>query len=493
MTTLAVWSQNRRLGQITLDGKRLTGSTPALQNIADVAAMRAGGDVAKAYAALDGWTNGYLTIITAPPPPTQAAAWDPGKHRRKGKGEHGGGEFTDMDATGLPPVPADLSQLSRDQLIGLLADQAGWIVDHNLAGHPAARARLRALRGALHGDGHARPGDPASTPQPGTPGALLTSMAGDYHIEPGVTAARKQEITTALAHLPGTVRQDIKNNGMMRRVTIRQRNWDTEAPEGTVTAIGRYDTDRRELTISAESGDAGQTGVHESLHAFDREPSGAAGRFSRQADFTGIAAAIRADAQRHPGMTDPHYAPDGAPPGRLGQRLLEAGNAEMFAELGADYLAGYPYNLQVRGATAGALPAAISRRLDAYYSGVFHAPRAKPGRRARAAAETGGRAPLSCTRTASPDGWLFTDTDGAPVSPVTGDVADRSLTLLAEQGPHAAVPGRVDPRADIPLILLQAGHADKPQVERLPEAHPGAARPPPPARSRYLLDKHASP
>ena len=64
--TLTVYSATRSLGQITLDGGRLAGSTPGLQEIADVALRKAGGDPAKAYAQLDGWTNGYLTIITAP-------------------------------------------------------------------------------------------------------------------------------------------------------------------------------------------------------------------------------------------------------------------------------------------------------------------------------------------------------------------------------------------------------------------------------------------
>lgn len=65
MKTLAVYTASRDLGRITLDGTRLTGSTSGLQNVADVAAMRAGGDVTQAYADLEGWTNGYLTIIPA--------------------------------------------------------------------------------------------------------------------------------------------------------------------------------------------------------------------------------------------------------------------------------------------------------------------------------------------------------------------------------------------------------------------------------------------
>lgn len=64
--TLAVYSEVRQLGSITLDGGKLTGTGPALQNVADVAVKQAGGDPAKAYAQLDGFTNGYITIITDP-------------------------------------------------------------------------------------------------------------------------------------------------------------------------------------------------------------------------------------------------------------------------------------------------------------------------------------------------------------------------------------------------------------------------------------------
>jgi hypothetical protein len=439
MTTLAVYSATRLLGEITLDGKRLTGSTPALQNVADVVAQRAGGDVAKAYAALTGWTNGYLTITTAPAAAgggAQAAAWDPAKHRRKNRGQPGGGEFTDTDGAGLPPVP-DLSKMSRDQLITLLADQAGWVVDHNLGGHPEARERLRAIRDALHaGPAGQAPGGP----RPGTPEALLASMTGNYDIEPGVPAAQKQHIAAALARLPAPVRQDIKNYGTMRQVSIRQHNWQTEAPEGTVTAIGSYNTDSRTLTISADSGDAAQTAVHESLHAWDRGPTGAPGRFSRQPDFTAIAGLIRDAARRHPRLADPHYAPAGAPPGRLGQRLLDAGNAEMFAELGADYLAGYPYNLHDRGSATGALPPPIRARLDAYYTGVFHIPR-KPARRTTAAAaDAADLTALSCVRTTNPPSWLFTTADGTAVSPETGEPAAPGAAAAASRTDEARGP-----------------------------------------------------
>jgi hypothetical protein len=65
--TLAVYTEARTLGQITLSGGQLTGSSPGLQEVADVAVRRAGGDPAKAYAQLEGFTNGYITIITDPP------------------------------------------------------------------------------------------------------------------------------------------------------------------------------------------------------------------------------------------------------------------------------------------------------------------------------------------------------------------------------------------------------------------------------------------
>jgi hypothetical protein len=64
--TLAVYSRVRRVGRITLAGGKLTGSAPGVQNIADTAVRKAGGDPQAAYAALDGFTNGYITVITDP-------------------------------------------------------------------------------------------------------------------------------------------------------------------------------------------------------------------------------------------------------------------------------------------------------------------------------------------------------------------------------------------------------------------------------------------
>lgn len=102
--TLAVYSAVRDLGRITLDGGKLTATDPALQSVADVAVKQAGGDPAKAYQALAGFTNGYLTIITDPAEQDAGtgaeAAWDPLRHLRKHKGEHGGGEFTKMPGGG---------------------------------------------------------------------------------------------------------------------------------------------------------------------------------------------------------------------------------------------------------------------------------------------------------------------------------------------------------------------------------------------------------
>jgi hypothetical protein len=80
---------------------------------------------------------------------------------------------------------------------------------------------------------------------------------------------------------------------------------------------------------------------------------------------------------------------------------------------------------------------------------------------------------------------------GEPACRLSRLLARRLILCLPEQGPDAAVPGRVISPADVPPVQRQAAHADVRPVERLPEAHPGAASPPPPARPRYLPDEHA--
>jgi hypothetical protein len=66
MTALTVYSTTRTLGQITLDGGQLTGTTPGLQEIAASALRDHGGDAGAAYAGLNGFTNGYITIVGPP-------------------------------------------------------------------------------------------------------------------------------------------------------------------------------------------------------------------------------------------------------------------------------------------------------------------------------------------------------------------------------------------------------------------------------------------
>ena len=64
--TLTVFSRTRPLGTITLAGGKLTGSNAGVQDIADAAVRRNGGDAAKAYADLDGYANGYVSVIVSP-------------------------------------------------------------------------------------------------------------------------------------------------------------------------------------------------------------------------------------------------------------------------------------------------------------------------------------------------------------------------------------------------------------------------------------------
>ncbi len=58
---VANFTTGKEIGTIEANGNRLTGSTPALQEIAD-SKLRSLGSYAKALAALSKFNNGYLTI-----------------------------------------------------------------------------------------------------------------------------------------------------------------------------------------------------------------------------------------------------------------------------------------------------------------------------------------------------------------------------------------------------------------------------------------------
>ena len=118
--TLAVYSKARRIGRITLSGGKLTGTSRGLQDMADAAVRTAGGDAAKAYAALNGYCNGYLTVIVSPAEQDAAAAvnaalaaadWREELHPR-GRG----GKFAHKPGTAAPAAPAgqaDDREISR--------------------------------------------------------------------------------------------------------------------------------------------------------------------------------------------------------------------------------------------------------------------------------------------------------------------------------------------------------------------------------------------
>ena len=63
--TLAVFSSKRRIGEIALNGSVLTASSAGLQDVADTALARHGGNAQAAYESLRGFTNGYVTIVPA--------------------------------------------------------------------------------------------------------------------------------------------------------------------------------------------------------------------------------------------------------------------------------------------------------------------------------------------------------------------------------------------------------------------------------------------
>jgi hypothetical protein len=70
--SLVVYGENRVLGRITRLGGALQGSNQGVQQMADSALRRAGGDAEAAYARLRNYGNGYLQVAEEDVPPATA-------------------------------------------------------------------------------------------------------------------------------------------------------------------------------------------------------------------------------------------------------------------------------------------------------------------------------------------------------------------------------------------------------------------------------------
>jgi hypothetical protein len=60
---LTVLSQKRVIGTIFVEDGRLVGSTEAMQDLVDRYSAR-GMSIPEVFAALDGWSNGYWSVVT---------------------------------------------------------------------------------------------------------------------------------------------------------------------------------------------------------------------------------------------------------------------------------------------------------------------------------------------------------------------------------------------------------------------------------------------
>jgi hypothetical protein len=62
MATLRVFDAQGMLGFIKLEDGQLTGTTKGMQQMADSALRKAGGDPEEAFRGLNGWSNGYVWV-----------------------------------------------------------------------------------------------------------------------------------------------------------------------------------------------------------------------------------------------------------------------------------------------------------------------------------------------------------------------------------------------------------------------------------------------
>jgi hypothetical protein len=208
---------------------------------------------------------------------------------------------------------------------------------------------------------------PDETPPEQTPADILGQLATAVDIDPAVTDAQAAGVAAALGGLPQTVRDKLAAN--VARLVVVPGSWAAPSAETAgelISVQGTYGPAAKELRLAADAGDP--AAIHEALHAFDLRPgTSRMGLFSSKLAFRSIAADIRGDPAAA-SLTGPHYIP--VLPSANPEGWEAIGNAEMFAELGQDYLTGTPYNLS--GYTVSApMPQWITDELDAYFANTF--------------------------------------------------------------------------------------------------------------------------
>ena len=229
---------------------------------------------------------------------------------------------------------------------------------------PAGSGLLVEPQAAFHPDQprdwHGRWGTGASAAE------VFRSVAGKVKVHRGVSDAGQAEIAAAFTKIPPEIRDRIK----ISKLEITSKVRTVRAPEGKIPVAGTYNYRTGELTVTTPlpaGFDVQKTVVHESLHGLDTM----AGTVSGTPGFRQIADLIRT---LPPGLVLDHYVPDlSSYTGTERTKMEQAGNREMFAELGARYLLGQP--MYLAGGTEGAAwPPILTDPLNTFFTKTLGPP-----------------------------------------------------------------------------------------------------------------------
>lgn len=135
MTLIVSNADGKVIGRIRLVNGVLHGSNPGVQSIADSAARRAG-SAARAYAGLDGTSNGYVSISAGEEPDVSLAQVRPYQRTERGRRERVGGYVTRRPGGWIPQEKWQQGQ--RD-----------WVIRGEVAWAAGRTARLQELEGEV--------------------------------------------------------------------------------------------------------------------------------------------------------------------------------------------------------------------------------------------------------------------------------------------------------------------------------------------------------
>lgn len=203
--TLQAMTQQGVIGTVTLDGQKLAGSTPALQNIT-ASWLKRKGSAQAAFTAMDGWSNGYLEFTR----PDGTAGHTASLARPYERTEHGRPEHVRGYVSRQPHGWIPEAKWLEGQREWVAKGEAAWAVRAE-AGRTVAE---RSARAREHVAGLVEGGMPAVRHRawkqpPASPGSLATAR---QMMQPGGgTPEQLEAVTQAFAenldHVPAQMRE----------------------------------------------------------------------------------------------------------------------------------------------------------------------------------------------------------------------------------------------------------------------------------------------